>query len=240
MNLTSPPGGMSTSPHPSAPATTSGSGSSSARHGLDQAAQVLARLDRADEQQVPLGQPIQRNDTCRSSSASTLADSTPNGTSRRRSAGEAGGDAIVHRRLAAAQHEIGATPDLIEAAPEDAVAAAGELRWIVQECQIVHGDDHRRIGRARDQGRCMGNIDRPGGPLDLGPVAAQPQVVQQRPADGQMGDRDRRRPRFAGNVGVTTGDTEQRHVGFAAIASATRIAATPVPPGTRCQHCSSV
>ena len=94
--------------------------------GLDESAKVLARLDRSDEQQVPLGKAVQRRDTGHLVGADLRRVDTE-WNEAEPVGGDVGRDAIVHRRLAAAQHEVGATTDLIEAATEDAVAALREL-----------------------------------------------------------------------------------------------------------------
>ena len=67
---------------------------------------------------------------------------------------------------------------------------------VVEERQVVHRDDERRAGRARDQPGGVGRLDRAGRPLDARPAAVGATPRTATGAAAAAGHRDRRSPRL--------------------------------------------
>ena len=177
----------------------------------DQTLQVLARLDGADEQEVVVGQPIElthAGDLLLGGALGLHAErhqTQPIGV-------DPGCQRIVHRCLAAAQHQIGAALDLVQAAPEHGDAMAGELTGIVQERQIVQRHDQLGVGGARDECGGVSDVDLAGSDLHLRPLHAEPGFVEPRRRDGKVRDGDRGNPRIEGQVPVPAGDADQANI----------------------------
>ena len=82
----------------------------------------------------------------------------------------------------------------------------------MQEGEVVQGHHERRIGGARNEPGGMGYIDCAGGTLDLGPLGAQPCLVQPGRGQGQMRGGDGRNPRFFRKVAVTASHPDELHI----------------------------
>ena len=174
------------------------------RHGRGQAAQVLAGFDGADEQQIALGQPVERTDA-RDLRGSDTLDVDAERHQPQAVVADPGERHVVEGGLAAAEHHRGVPADVVEAAHERAHTVLAEVRGFVHEREVVQGDDERRIGGARDEAGGVGDLDRPGGALDLRPADSEPGLVQPGCCDRQVGDRHVGHPRVGRQVRVTAG-----------------------------------
>ena len=206
----------------------------------DQAGQVLAGLDRAGEQDVgpveaellpgvghllgrgPLGTHAQRYEA-----QPCFADAV------RREIGPRG-----HRR---AQHQVGVAAQELETPVEGPQPAAREVVGLVEERQVVHGHDQR--GRSgRDDASWWHGRRRPArSPArpSVGAARATPRRARSSAAAANaparpVGTASGGGPRWAALTPTTS--TSPRSW----TAATTSSAATAVPPGTRCQHCSRV
>ena len=147
-------------------------------------------------------------------------------------------DEIAERRRARAQHQVGggrqrSRPALITR--PWAVKRSG-VRTNATSCTVTM----RGLGRGRDRNRRVADVDAPRRPLDRRPLEAVPRLVQPRPSERQIA-----RTVGGRNAGRVGGDAGRRRRSAPRPAGparrrATWSAATAEPPGTSCQHCSSV
>jgi hypothetical protein len=93
-------------------------------------------------------------------------------------------------------------------AAEEAVPVAGRLAGVVQEGEVVHGDDHRRPGPRVGDGRGVDDVDRARGPLDPWSPGGVPRLVEGGAGEGQVADRHGRHPRLRRRRGVPRGDAD--------------------------------
>jgi hypothetical protein len=134
-------------------------------HGGHEPGQVLARLERADEQEVAPFEAVAAAHRHHRGGVDGGARHAE-GNMAKALGPYAGGDAVAHRRLRGSEHEVGVAPDQIEAALENAPAPAREVGRLVQEREVVDRDDERRrTGRHDDRGG-VDHVDGPGGPFD--------------------------------------------------------------------------
>ncbi len=129
----------------------------------------------------------------------------------------------------------------LEGALEEPKPVAGEVRRVVQEREVVHGHDERHAtGRHRPAGG-VDHVDGPGGAFHLRAARVVPRLVERGPRQRQHLDRDRRASTRSGGGwrwrAATPISSMSVKVGSA---RADSIAERAVPPGTECQHCSSV
>ena len=178
-------------------------------HGGGEAAEVLPRLERADEEHEALREIVVPADPF------DVDGRGRRGVDAERDHAQAGGlDSrhleIAATRLARGQHERRRAPDHVEAAPHHPHALAAELGRVAKECQVVDRDNEGRRGRARHEAGGVGDVDGAGRSLDSRAPGAQPRLVEQRTGQRELGDRDRRAPRRGRRAAVPGGDAEQR------------------------------
>ncbi len=213
--------------------------SADARERGEQAGDVLARLDGADPRDVGALQiePLLRDgdlvEGCRLPVDSEQHDPQPALVDPRV-------DTVAPRRFGRAHHDVGVGPCQLEAATHEPVPPSRQLVESVEERQVVDRDDEWCPRRRDDQARRVHDVDRPGGPLDLGPAQAVPRLVERGRGSGSdttgAGGRH-------GVAGGTRCRAETPTTSTSSRAASPRMrpsAATAVPPGTRCQHCSIV
>ena len=148
--------------------------------GLQQAGQVLAGLEGADEQQVRAigeAEPAPHGVHGRGRRSLDRVEAQRDEPELR--GVEPGGDGVVERRSRRAQHQVGVLADASERRGEGVDAVAGERPGIVAEGQVVHGHDERRRLPGRDEDRGgVDDVDRTGRPLDRWPAEAAPGLVE--------------------------------------------------------------
>ena len=175
---------------------------------MGEATQVLARFDGAYEQQILLGKLIHRPHPCEVEHC-CLFEVDTQGHVTQAIGRNSGNDAIVHRRLRTAQHKVGIALGEFEASLEDANAVTRELVGTMQESEVMQRNNQRMFRGARDQRCGVHNIDWTGGRLSLGPIAAQPRLVQPGRTDGEFDPGNGWRPIDLGAVPMSSSETDQ-------------------------------
>ena len=121
-------------------------------------------------------------------------------------------DAVVERRLRRHQHDVGVPARQRQAAPKEAAAVSREVARLVQEREIVHGHDERRVLRRDRKRRCVDDVDRPGRALHGWPAQRVPRLVQRDAWEGQLVHVHGRGPGRRGQGVVSRGDSENLDV----------------------------
>ena len=118
-------------------------------------------------------------------------------------------------------------------------AMAGETFGRVDERDIVHRHDVGRSGGGGDRDRRVAHIVGPVARSTLGQLARFHDSYSQRSRDRQATHLDRRHERGLRRSTVATGHAHQLHIGARRARARPRVRHCQ-PPGTSCQHCSSV
>ncbi len=176
-----------------------------------EAAEVLARLERADEEHEPVGEPeplAHRGDVV--ARRRSVVDAERDDADPRRL--DVVGLEVAAAGLARRDHHRRTVACHVEAAAHHPQALPAEARRVVEERQVVHRDDQRRRRRAGDETGGVGQVDAARDLLDAGAAQAQPRLVEERPGQRELGDRDGRPPRRRRCGAVAAGDADERDV----------------------------
>ena len=166
---------------------------------------------------------------------------TPSGTRRSRASPTPCAARSAH--VAIDEHSTRSASRRRSSRPRWKVRSPRRVKWLglVEEGEVVHGHDQRgRSGRDDDRGG-VDDVDPPGRQLDPRPPQPVPRLVERGPRQRQRAHRHDRpeRRRAEGPGGPRSHRRPRRRRGRGPHAT-TSSAATAVPPGTRCQHCSRV
>ena len=180
------------------------------RHGCSEPGQVLAGLERADEQHEAVGQGVPgahpREVVVGDGVRVDAPRDDPHTAQRRTRAGE-----VVGGRPARHEQEVGGAA-AFEPGQHHPYAVLREPVGRVHERDVVDGDDVRCTCRRGDRDRRVAHVDRAGGALDAGAAEAVPRLVEPRTADRQLAHRERRHERVGGRGAVPSGHTDHLDV----------------------------
>ncbi len=179
---------------------------------LHQPGQVLARLQRADEQEVGPGQAQASPRRGHVVGSGALDRSHPERHPPQAVGADAGLGTVVQRRLRRAEHKVGMVADAIQTGAQGPDPVGAELARIVEEGQVVHGDhEWPAPGRDDDRGG-VDEVDVLGHQLDRRPAQPPPGLVQRQTGQGEPADRHRRREGGVRRRPVMSRHADELHV----------------------------